>query len=477
MQSLKYFIHLSFIITLLLCSCKVPREAQQKALLPMPQQYTSTPGNDTTNVALFTPKHFFSDKYLVNLLDTALANNWDVHIALQRIKQAQSDVLMTRGALKPYVNTAVTPGITKYGEFTPDAAGNKGTDIYNGTTIPIHLADFFVGLQTTWEVDVWNRLKNKNKAALARFLATQQARHVVLTNLVADLASAYYDLQWYDQSLKIIDTTIALQENALSLIKVQKEAAVATELGVKQFESQLLNLRSLRLETVQQIAFTENIINALAGRYPQPVLRDTAVFAMLPVMQVKAGIPSQLLQNRPDIRQAEWEVVAAKADVQSAKAAFYPSFNIVAGMGLQAFKPNLLLNASSVTYNILGNITAPLINRTAIEAEFSRANALQLEAMYNYQKTIVNGYVEVYNQLLRINNFQKMFELKTAEVYALEQSVEISSLLFRSNRATYLEVLFAQQNLLQAKLQLAEIRKNNLAAFINLYKALGGGWR
>jgi NodT family efflux transporter outer membrane factor (OMF) lipoprotein len=474
MKTTKYFIKFAFAL-LLFYSCKIPQQAQQKPLMPAPETFGSN--TDTTNTATINWKQFFSDKNLVSIIDTALINNWDIQIAIQRIQQAQSNVLLTKGALKPFVDAGVMPSIRKFGEYTMDGAGNKGVPIVNGTEVPVHLPDYLVGLQSTWEIDLWGKLKNKKLSAVNRFLASAEGRYIVVTNLIAEIATSYYDLIGLDQSLRIIDETILLQDSALALIKLQKEALTATELGVKQFEAQLLNLRSLRLEMLQQIAVTENTINLLAGRYPQPVIRDTAFSYSNLISKINAGIPSQLLQNRPDIRQAEFELMASKADVKSAKAAFYPSLNITAGLGLQAFKPNLLFNATSITYNTFGNLMAPLINRSAIKAEFNFANAVQLEAMYNYQKAIVNGYVEVYNQILQVKNLLQVFELKTQEVNALTEAIKASTMLFRANRANYIDVLLAQQNTLQAKLALVETQKKQLLAAVNMYKALGGGWR
>jgi outer membrane protein, multidrug efflux system len=464
-----------FTALLLLYSCKTPQIATQKPLLQMPAAFDNN--NDTVSAATMNWQQYFRDKYLVSLIDTALKNNWDVQIAIQRIQQSQSNVLLSKGALKPFVNAALIPGITKFGEYTMDGAGNKNTEIFNGKDVPVHLPDYFVGLQTNWEVDLWGKLKNKKKAAINRFLASAEGRNIVVTNLIAEIATAYYELTGLDQSLKIIDETIALQDSALALVRLQKEALTATELGVKQFEAQLLNLRSLRLQIIQQIAITENNINFLAGRYPQKIERDTVLAISQFTSQLKTGLPSALLQNRADIRQAEFELMASKADVQSAKAAFYPSLNITAGLGLQAFKPNLLFNGTSLAYNAFGNLAAPVINRSAIKAEFNYANAAQVEAMYNYQKVIVNGYIEVYNQVLQIKNLQQIFDLKTQEVSALTEAIRVSSLLLRANRANYIDVLLAQQNALQAKLDLVETQKNQMLSAVNVYKALGGGWR
>ena len=442
-----------------------------------PSGFGTNSTNDTANAGNILWKQYFTDKYLLALINTAIHNNWDVQTALQRIQSAQSNVLLSKSALKPFLNVLAAPGIRKYGEYTMDGAGNKNTVIYNGKDVPVHLPDFFVGLQTSWEIDVWGKLKNSKKAAAARLLSSVEGRNMIVTNLVAGIAAAYYELQGLDQTIKVIDETIALQENAVSMVKVQKEAAATTELAVNQFEAQLLHLQSFRQEVLLQISNTENNINFLSGRYPQPIARDTALFANTLAAKIQPGVPAALLQNRADIRQAAFELTAAKADLQSAKAAFYPNFAITAGIGLQAFKPGLLFNGTSIAYNLLGNITAPIINRGAIKASFSRAGAFQLEALYNYQKSIVTGYVETYNELVRLNSLQNQLDLKTREVATLTNAVEASNLLFRTGRANYLEVLVTQQNAIQARIELIAIKKNQQVAGVNMYKALGGGWR
>jgi outer membrane protein, multidrug efflux system len=476
MKAFKYITGI-FLILLLFYSCKSLQPVIQDNSTPLPSSFDNKAG-DSSNMATIRWDHFFNDKNLASLIDTALMNNWDVLIAFQRMQAAQSDVLVSKGALNPTVAGGVAAGINKFGLYTMDGAGNKGTTIYNGNDIPEHLPDYFVGLQTTWEIDLWGKLRNRKKAAIARFLATVEGRNLVKTGLIAEIASFYYELLALDQTIKILNENITIREKAYRMVKVQKEADVTNELAVKQFEAQLLNLQASRLQVLQQIAETENRINLLAGRYPGTIMRDTSFFDNTSPLEMKAGIPSALLQNRPDIRQAELELMASKADVQAAKAAFYPSLNINGSVGFQAFKAGLLFTApKSVAYGLLGSLTAPLINRTAIKAEFNRANAFQLELLYNYQKTIVNGYVEVYNELLRTKNLQQVFDVKTREAIALTQSIDISEKLFRTGRANYLEVLFAQQNALQARLELVETKKSQLLTTVNMYKALGGGWR
>jgi multidrug efflux system outer membrane protein len=234
----------------------------------------------------------------------------------------------------------------------------------------------------------------------------------------------------------------------------------------------------MEYEVQQRITESENKLNFLLGRYPQPVVRDTTVFLDQLPMQVKAGIPSQLLKNRPDIKQAELELYAAKCDVKAAQAEFYPSVSITGMLGFQGFKPSYLFTTpESFVYSAIGELAAPLINRTAIKAEFSKAKAYQLKALYDYQQRILNGYVEVSNEMSGIANLQKMYEQKSKAVDALKNAIDISNDLFSSGKADYLEVLVAQREALDSQLELIEAKKQQFGAVINIYKALGGGWK
>jgi outer membrane protein, multidrug efflux system len=261
-------------------------------------------------------------------------------------------------------------------------------------------------------------------------------------------------------------------------VKVQKQTGLVNELVVKQFEAQYLNSRILEKEVRQRILESENRINYLLGRFPQPIIREKTNFIKPIPFQVNVGIPSDLLKNRPDIRQAEYNLVAAKADVKAAKAAFYPTLNINGAYGFQAFKTGFIFTTpQSIAYTIFGSLTAPLINRSAIKSEFINANAMQREALYSYQQTIINGYVEVYNQVALIKNLDEIYVLRNDQADVLTQSVDASNDLFKSGRASYLEVLLTQRNALDSRLQLVEAKKRQYFAFVNIYKALGGGWQ
>ena len=236
--------------------------------------------------------------------------------------------------------------------------------------------------------------------------------------------------------------------------------------------------QNLEIETLQRINETENRINFLLGRFPQEIKRDKTEFLSLQPANVNSGIPSQLLANRPDIKQAELELAAAKLDVKVARAEFYPSLDISAGFGTQAFKTAYLTQfPESMLYSLVGDIAGPLINRNAIKAEFKSANARQLQALYNYERTILNAYLEVATQLSRITNLDKSYDLKSKQVESLNKSIDISNDLFKSARVDYFEVLMTQRDALETKLELVDVKKELLNSRVHIYKQLGGGWK
>lgn len=442
----------------------------------IPKTFPNQRGEAT--IADINWRQYFADPLLVKLIDTSVRNNLDLQIALQRIEMSRSSVKLANGALLPKVALNVGGGVRKFGLYTMDGAGNASTYITPGQIVPENLTDIFLGMQASWEVDVWGKLRNQRKAAISQYLASVEGSRFVISNLVADVAIHYYGLLALDNELDIIRQTLRKQQEALEVIKLQKETGRANELAVQQFNAQLLNSGVLEKQTLQRITETENRINFLLGRYPQTIARKQDALFRLGPEQISAGIPSQLLANRPDIRAAEFEIEASKFDLKAAKAAFFPNFNITATLGYQAFNPEFLFQSpASLAYSLMGTVVAPLINMNALKAQFNTAKANQLTAMYNYQKTILNGYVEVVNQLSNIRNLQRMNALKKQQSEMLQKSVDTSKELYKTARATYLEVLIAQQNALQANLELIDVIKQERLSTVNIYRALGGGWK
>lgn len=455
-------------------ACKVPQLPTAQTPRPMPQTFAAAA--DTSKAADIVWREFFGDPHLNALVEEALQNNPDMQMATARIQMANAEVVAARGALRPFAAGGVAPSLRKFGFYTMDGAGNATTDIEPGKLVPTHLPDVFVGLQSSWEIDAFKKLRNQKKAAVLRFLASREGQNLVQTNLVAEVARAYFDLLALDNQVKVLQEAIVLQQQALDIVRVQKEAGTANELAVKQFEAQVLNSQSQISETRQAITETENMLNFLLGRFAQPIARD-AQFLEKALPRTSAGIPPQLLQNRPDIRQAELELAAAAADVSAARAAFFPTVNLTGTLGVQAFNPALLVDPKSLMYGLFGGLMQPLFNKTAIEANYQNATAGQRELFFNYQKSMLAATVEVSNELARLENLQVMFDLKIREAATLRQAIDISNDLFRLGRADYLELLTAQQNLLAARLELLEIKNEQFGAAVDLYKALGGGWR
>ncbi|MDI1231047.1 MAG: efflux transporter outer membrane subunit [Methylobacter sp.] len=432
----------------------------------------------STTIASIKWRQYFTDTLLLKLIDTAISNNIDLQIALQRIEMSRSSVKLANGAMLPQVSLNAGGSVRRFGLYTMDGAGNATTEITPGQNIPVNLPDMYVGLQSSWEVDIWGKLRSQRKSAISQYLSSIEGTNFVISNLVADVAIYYNELLALDNELDIIRQTIQKQQEALEVVKLQKEVGRANELAVQQFKAQLLNTQVLEKNALQQITETENKINFLLGRYPQPIERAKNVFFKEIPQQISAGVPSQLLANRPDVRAAEFQIEASKFDLKAAKAAFYPNFNITASFGFQAFNPEFLFSSpASIAYSVMGTLVAPIINMKALKAQFNTAKANQLTAMYNYQKTILNAYVEVANELSNIQNLQQINALKKQQSDVLKQSVDTSKELYKYARASYLEVLLAQQSALQSNIELIHVTKQQRISTINIYKALGGGWR
>ncbi|WP_232825837.1 TolC family protein [Chitinophaga alhagiae] len=462
-------------ISMIYAACGIPALTGRTENKAVPARYGSQ--EDTLNTAHVRWKDFFADPYLSAIIDTALQNNQELNIALQEIEMARNEARASKGEYLPFVGLRGGAGVEKVGRYTSQGANDANTDIKPGKEMPEPLPDYMVAAYATWEVDVWHKLRNARKAAVTRYLSTIEGRNFLVTNLIAEIAGSYYELLALDNQLNIVKQNIGIQNNALEIVKLQKDATRTTELAVRKFEAEVLHTRSLQYDIQQQITETENRINFLAGRYPAPIPRNDRQFGNNIPAAIHAGLPSQLLANRPDIKQAELELAAARLDVQVARARFYPSLGISAAIGYRAFNPAYLVKTpESLLYSLTGDLVAPVVNRNAIKAAYSNANARQMKAVYNYERTVLNAYVEVANQLSKIGNLSKRYELKAQQVAALTQSITISNDLFKSARADYMEVLMTQRDALESKFELIETQKEQLGAMVRIYRALGGGW-
>lgn len=477
MEMLKRILHRSLKLVVLASSFAActPAIVQKSADIRVPDSYTNS--KDTANVAKLGRQAFFTDPYLDALIDTALMRNQELDITLQEIEIERNEIRARKGEYLPFVDLRAGAGAEKVGRYTHQGASDATTEYEPGKEMPEPLQDYLVGAFASWEVDIWHKLRNARNAAVLRFLSSVEGKNFMVTQLVAEIAHSYYELMALDNQLAILDANIDIQQDALEIVKLQKNAARVTELPVRKFQAEVLKNQSRRYYIEQSIIEIENRINFLLGRYPQPVPRNSQYFTTLVPEDIFPGIPAQLLENRPDVKEAELALAAANMDVKVAKANFYPLLGISAGVGLQAFRPEFFIKApESLLYSLAGDLTAPLVNRNAIKATYYSANAKQIQAVYHYERTILNAYMEVANEIARIDNLKKSYDLKAREAQSLTESITISNSLFKSARADYMEVLMTQRDALESRFELIEMKKEQLNAMVNIYQALGGGW-
>ena len=415
---------------------------------------------------------FFKDPNLTGLIETALKNNQELNIQLQEIILAQTEVMARKGEYLPKLDAEAGAGIEKVGKYTSQGASDEAHGVRE------NLPNFGFGFAASWEVDIWKRLRNSAKAAAHRYLASIEGKNFMVTQLVAEVARAYYELIALDSQLDVLKRNIQIQQDALEVVQLEKQAGRVTQLAVQRFEAEVLKNKSRQYALEQKVIETENLLNFLVGRFPQPVARSSEGLEPVVPNVIKAGVPSQLLDSRPDIRQAEHELSAAKLDVKAAKARFYPALSIEAGVGYEAFNGrHLVTTPQSLAYNLAGNLTAPLLNRRAIKADYFAANARQLQAVYNYERTLLKAFTDVANQLAKIRNLDQSYQLESKQVDLLTRAIDVSNVLFQSARADYMEVLLTRRDALDSQMELIDTKLQQQQAMVGVYQALGGGWR
>ncbi|RUQ85090.1 efflux transporter outer membrane subunit [Legionella septentrionalis] len=489
MQQKKFLMSLMCLYLLQACVPPLPGNQARNPLLTVPKAYpeygrqsphgsSSIQKSHNSSTADESWQSFFADKELNELIKTALKHNQELKILEQEIQIANNKIMARQGEYFPKLSAGFSYQVEKFGEFTSEGASDAATEFLPVPTVPGVLHNHQAGFFTTWEIDIWKKLRNATRSTYYHYLASIEARKFMVTHLVAEIASTYYELIALDKQLHIITRFIHTLKRAQEVANIQKNSARATSLAVKRFEAEVFKNQGRVYRIKQEIALHENKLNALIGRFPQKIPRSAKQLDKLTPMQFKTGVPFKLLENRPDVKRSMLELTASKIDIKVARARFFPSLGIDAATGYEAFSGNyFLMTPESVFYNIAANISAPLLNRQAIKAAYFSANNKQIQTLYNYNLTLLTAYKEVTNQLATINNLNKTYELRLQQVKALMESVEIANMLFKAARVDYLEILLTQRDLLEAQMELVEIKRDQLNGYVALYKALGGGWR
>lgn len=475
-QSSIYLVVCSVVI---MVGCSIPKSTQSFKEIELPATYKGS--KDSSKMQNMDWRSFFADTALLQLVEVALKQNFDLRKAVQRISMAKAQMNIAANARLPMLEAAASAGFTKFGKYTIDGVGNFDTNlspnISKDQRIPVLTPDLFLGFKSNWEMDVWGKLNDRKKAAFSKVLASEKERQWLVTQLVAQVADMYYELVALDSEMEILEKNIRLQEDALSVVKIQKAGGRANELAVQQFEAQLYNTRSFSAVIRQSIVQTENELNRLLGRLPQPVKRKKSVFSLKLTGTVKTGVPSDLMVNRPDIQAADLKLLSAGAELSAARKSFLPSFNITPYIGFNSFNAAQMITPGSVAYGLLGSITGPVWNRGRLKGMLKEAEAQQAELWYEYQQTIVKAYHEVATSMAAVVNNEEVYELKKKQAQALESAVVTARELYVTGYASYLEVISAQQGSLESQLQSVLTYKTLLQSQIDLYRSLGGGWQ
>lgn len=408
----------------------------------------------------------YNDPVLDQLIADSLANNWSVQIAAANVEAAAGILTRTRAPIFPQLGYGADAGRARYTE-SGDGAITPGS---------VNPQDFNQAAFTaSWEIDLWGRIRRQTEAAQANLLATEEARRGVILTLVSSVANSYLQLRGLDQQLEVSRKTLDVYGQSLKYFELQFQYGQTSEMTVAQARSQYETAAAQIPLIEQQIAQLENAISLLVGRNPGPIARGKSLVEMT-APAIPEGLPSQLLERRPDIMQAEQQLIAANAQIGAAKALYFPSISLTGAFGGSSSELSDVFNGSAKTWNFTGSVTGPIFTAGLISGQVAQAEANQQAALANYQFTIQSAFADVSNALSAREKLLLQVATQQRKVKALSDYARLARLQFDGGYAPYSTVLQAEQELFPAQLGLAQTLAENAAALSNIYKAMGGGW-
>lgn len=424
--------------------------------------------NDSASTATVTWREIFTDPILQKHISDALENNIDIRVALQNISAAESYLKQSKAAYEPTVS--VGPAYT----FQTQSLNTQIGRLVGGERRYMNIFDITADIG--WEADIWGKLNAQEKAQMASYLGTVATHKAVKTDLVAAVASAYYQLLTFDEQKRIINETIAVRRKNLETTKALKEAGSLTEVAVQQSEALVYNAEALLVNIDVQSELLENTLSLLKGEPAKTILRSTLNEQRLPE-NFKLGYSANLLANRADVMAAEYELMRTFELSNAAKAEFYPSLRISGSGGLQSIDIDKLFSVNSLFANVIAGLTQPVLNRRQIRTNYEVSLANQEKAYLNFRRTMLTAGKEVSDALKVFQSQDSFITLKEKELQAYNNSVNFSQELVNYGMANYLEVLNASANALNAELNISNAQYSKMKAAVDLYQALGGGWR
>jgi outer membrane protein, multidrug efflux system len=406
----------------------------------------------------------FQDPVLQELIRTALEQNYDVRIAASRVLQAQAQLGITRANQFP----TVSAGTQVFSEGNPKISGSFPS--YQAKAGEVDLA-------VVWNLDFWGKYRRQTEAARASLLASQWGHRAVLASVVSSVATAYFTLRELDLALDVSKKTLAARQDSMQLTTVLAKNGSASALDLRQSEQLVYTAAETIPDLERQIALQENSLSILLGHNPGPIARGRPLTEQPNPPSIPVGLPSELLERRPDIREAEETLVAANAQIGVAKAAFFPSISLTGTAGFESFALNNLFSHAQRVWDGAASLTQPVFAAGALRAGKRLAEAQEQEMLLTYQQTIMNAFQEVSNSLIgyqKDREFREQQELLTA---AAEDADRLSKILYQHGGTSYLQVLTSENNDFSAELNLAQAQLNERLALVQIYNALGGGWQ
>ena len=471
------------LLALSLLSCRATRvESSPQTDIDLPASYaTDTTQNnvDSSSVAHLSWKEFFPDTLLQGYIGEALRHNLSFLQTIERVSIARAQLRQSKAELFPSVGIGAQGYVQRFGEYTMDGGGNATTntpDLARDKHIPDPYREFQIGVSFQWEADIWGKLTQKKRAAAARWLASQEAARLAQTLLVSEVATCYFELVGLDRQREVLEMALKEAQRSYELTFQLKQEGEETQLAVDQFHARTLQLQGMLLETRQQTGEKERALCTLMGRFPTTVARCS--YDSLETMRfpTQRGIPAQLLQQRPDIREAEMQLKAAAADVSAARKAFYPSLQIGGSGGFNAFDlSKWFVSPASMVYDLGLGLTAPLFDRARIRTLWQSARSEERIALLEYHQTALKAYEEVCNLIAASELTLSRQELKKQESLVHRRSMSHANDLFKLSFIGFLEVLSADERYLNCELERIALCTENGILQARLYRALGGG--
>lgn len=448
------------LLVVVFASCKITQPYQTPADITSGPLYRDVTTSDTTTIATIPWQQLFTDPQLQALLQEGMDNNLDLKIATARIRQAEAYYAQSRAAFLPSLSAGV--GATQQKVASTQFGASQAYNLY---------------LSSGWEADIWGKLRSTRRANLASLLQSEAYRRTVQTGLVADIASNYYLLLAYDKQLQITEQTVAIRRADVETMKVLKESNVVTGAAVVQSEANRYSAEVTIPDIKQAIRETENALSILLGRSPSPIARSTLETQQV-TADLKTGIPSQLLANRPDVQQAEYALRYYFELTNVARTYFYPSLTITAQGGFAATSLSKLANATAFFGSIAEGLTQPIFNQGVNRQRLRVAQAQQDEYLITFRQTLLTAGGEVSNALYNYQAATEKIISRTQQIAFLQKAVEYTKELLKYTSATnYTDVLTSEQSLLAAELNSISDRLQQLQAIVSLYRSLGGGWQ